>query len=247
MTSNINETLLKKYANAVKTLEKTNHDHSQKDGRYKGYLINLNDYKNFKKKIQYDKYKNSFVQPGFEIKDKDKLFTLNALEIKSKQHLINLLINGNKYIIVDNTFYKYICEKGKAYIIQTDYSYTNKSQDLNIILKDQTLIKFDNKNKDNIIEKLLLKNPPNTNITEINKVYVNIKKYYDFETKIETQLKTKKDKKIIKVGFLIEKEWIDKWKKNIKYEIIKKDFLTPKKAENEIIDNLIDIFGEKTV
>ena len=56
MSSKNNE-LLKKYSHAIKTLEENIRNYNKKDNKYKGYLINLSDYKNFKIQVNYEENK----------------------------------------------------------------------------------------------------------------------------------------------------------------------------------------------
>ena len=105
-SSKISDSLLKKYSHAIKILEDNIKSYNKKDLKYKGYLINQDDYKNFKKQVNYEANKNSYLQK-YDIKESDKKLFIKVPEIKSNQQLINLLYNKNKYIIVDPTFYKY--------------------------------------------------------------------------------------------------------------------------------------------
>ena len=96
--------------------------------------------------------------------------------------------------------------------------------------------------KDNVIQ--FAKNNQKNNI-EIRKAFQNIKAYFEFEIKVENELKTKKKPKIYHKGYLIEKDWIDKWKHQIQYENIKADYLISNKADKEIRDKLLNILKEK--
>ena len=127
MSSDIKEDILIKYAHKIKTLEENIKSYNKKDNKFKGYLINLNDYNELKKRGNYEKYKNSFLK-NFDISDKEKKFTIKELEIKTNHNLINMLLNGNKYIIVDSSFHKVICEKGNLYISAVDYAITENTK-----------------------------------------------------------------------------------------------------------------------
>ena len=246
MSSNIKEDILKKYAHAFKTLEENIKSYNKKDNKFKGYLINLNDYNELKKNIDYEKYKNSFLK-NWDISDNEKKFTIKELELKTHQNLINMLLNRNKYIIVDPSFHKVICEKGNTYKVSAEYSITDNTNYLNLVLEDKISIKFKN-NKNNIIEESNLNSRNNNNnFDEIKKAHKSVKNYYDFEIIIEKGLNAKQSEKIIGEGYLIEKDWIDKWKKKINYDKIKKDFLIPNKSEKEIRDNIIDIFDKDKI
>ena len=143
-SSKISDSLLKKYSHAIKTLEDNIKSYNKKDLKYKGYLLNLDDYKNFKNQVNYEANKSAHLQ-NYVIKESDKKLFIKVPEIKSNQQLINLLYNKNKYIIVDPTFYKIICEKGKSNLATMDYAISNNTTEINLIIKEQNLLKFNNK------------------------------------------------------------------------------------------------------
>ena len=245
-SSKINDLLLKKYSHAIKTLEDNIKSYNKKDLKYKGYLINLDDYKNFKNQVNYEANKSAYL-PNYDIKENEKKLFIKDPEIKSNQQLINLLLNKNKYIIVDPTFYKLICEKGKSNSETMDYVISNKTNEIHLILKEQNLLKFNNKGKNNIIEESMIKNNPNNNFEDIKKTLQSIKKYYDFENIVENQLKSKLESKNKEKGYLLEKTWIDDWKEKIEYDKIKNDFIISKKSDKETLDELIYIFEKKYI
>ena len=98
--------LLKKYASAIKSLE-DKIKYLKKTGPHKGHLINLKDFKDLKKQVNYDKNKSNFFST-VDIIESEKKFDFKELEKISGRYLINMLLNGNEYIIVDTTFYKII-------------------------------------------------------------------------------------------------------------------------------------------
>ena len=153
----IKEDLIKRYVQKIKTLETNIASFNKKDSKQKGYIINLNDYNSLKKKIDYEKNKSKMITSNFDIKDNEKILFIKEIEFKTSQYLTNMLLNDNKYIIVDGTFWKVICEKGKDNAPPTHYEFTNYTQSLNITLKDKKQIIFNNNKKDNILEESKLK------------------------------------------------------------------------------------------
>ena len=246
MSSNKNSEILKKYSHAIKTFEENIKNYNKKDNKFKGYLINLNDYNNFKKQVNYETNKKSTVK-SFDIKENEKQIFIKDLEFKTNKYLINMLLNGNKYIIVDTAFYKTICEKGKSNSPSMDYSFTNNTSEMNLIQKGENVIRFDNKKKNNIIDQSMLKNKQSNNFDDIKKTYQSIKTYYDFENIVENKLKSKSETKNKEKGYLLEKAWIDNWKKKIQYDNIKNDFIISKKADKETLDELIYIFEKNYI
>ena len=242
--STIKGDLLKIYIYKIKTLETSIKSFNSKDSAYKGHIINYEEFKNLKKSVEYDKNKNIANTKKFDIKDSEKKIFIKELEFKTSQYLMNMLLNGNKYIIVDSAFFKAVCEKGKENSAPINYEITKYTALLNIKFKDNKTLGFDNK-KDNILEESNLKSKSGSNFEEIKKLYQNIKTYYDFEIKVEKGLSETKSTKIKNKGYLIEKDWIDKWKEEIKYDEIKKDYLISNKREKDVRDKLIYIFEEK--
>ena len=107
-----NKETIKKYNYAIKSLE-DKIKILKKDVKYPdGHLINMKDFEDLKKKVDYKTNKNSYVA-NKEIKDSEKIFIYKDLEIKSSKYLTNMLYNGNEYIIVDSSFYKKFVKKVK--------------------------------------------------------------------------------------------------------------------------------------
>ena len=123
--ASIKEDLIKKYVYFIKTLETKISMLNRKDSNYKGYTINLDDYLKLKKIIDYEKNKNKISIQKFDIKYSEKIMTIKELEFRTSQYLINMLLNGNKYLIVDSTFWKVICEKGEENFCPINYEITN--------------------------------------------------------------------------------------------------------------------------
>ena len=175
MNATINEALLKKYVYHIKTFESNIKSFNKNAHKNKGFLINVEDYEELKKKIKYKDNKNLSNPRSLAIDDKDKIMTIKDLEFKTNQYLINMLLNGNKYILVDGTFWKIICDKGKENSPTTDYEMSTYSDFLNLKLKDQKPLKFDNTTKDNILEISKLKDKSGNNFELIKKIFQNIK------------------------------------------------------------------------
>ena len=237
--SKIKEDILKLYVYRINSIESTN----KNDKKHNGYLINYTDYKELKNKIDYEKNKGKKAPYKFDITDKEKIMKIKDLEFKTKEYLINMLFNDNKYIIVSPELWKIICEQKLEKEKPIEYQYIESSTILNLNL-NREIIKFTSQ-KDNIIEYSNLKNKTYNLFDSIKKTYQNISRYYTFENLVENGLKVKKEEKINGKGYLLEKEWIDKWKQQIKYDNIKRDYLNKGKNEKEVRDKLIYLFEEK--
>ena len=98
--STIKGDLLKIYIYKIKTLETSIKSFNSKDSAYKGHIINYEEFKNLKKSVEYDKNKNIANTKKFDIKDSEKKIFIKELEFKTSQYLMNMLLNGNKYLII---------------------------------------------------------------------------------------------------------------------------------------------------
>ena len=239
------EELLKKYSCTIKSFEDKVKG-LKKNTPYKGHLINLKDFEDLKNKVDYKKYKNCYY-PKIEIKDCDKKYMYKDLEIKSSQYLINMLLNENKYIIIDTSFYQLICEKGKKNSEPFEYTYLNNSNDLKLTFGGRDVINFTKMEINNKIDSTKLKNKSSNNFEDIKKTYESIKKYYNFEISLEKDLKSKQKTNKSNKGYLIEKEAIDKWKEKIQYDIFKKEYFSKSNIDKEAKDKLIYIFEKKNI
>ena len=115
-----------------------------------GYLINLKDYDDLKKKIYYskDNAKKSLLEEK-KLNVSEKIYTIKEIEKRTPEYLIDMITKGNKYIMVDQKFWKIFCEKGKE---NNEPIFYDISQNiLNFTLINKTL-KF-NSTKSNIIDK----------------------------------------------------------------------------------------------
>ena len=128
-----------------------------------GHIINLKDLEKLKTDVNYNMNKNK-TPSSYDIAESEKMFHINELDIKTSQYLTNMILNGNKYIIVDNTFWKIICEKGKKYSASVCYKIDTNNIILTVDFKDGKPIKFNNSKQDNILEESNLKNKPNSNL-----------------------------------------------------------------------------------
>ena len=241
-----NKEILKKYNYAIKSLE-DKIKILKKDVKYPdGHLINMKDFEDLKKKVDYKTNKNSYVA-NKEIKDSEKIFIYKDLEIKSSKYLTNMLLNGNEYIIVDSSFYKIICEKGKKNSESIEYIYAKNKNELNLTLAKNDVITFNINEINNRIDASKLKKKTSESFKEIEKTLENIKKYYNFEIALENDLKLKPKGNNSNKGYLIEKEALDKWKEKIQYDEIKNKYLTKKNLDKEAKDKLIYLFEKNNL
>ena len=96
-----------------------------------GYLINLNDYEDLKKTTKYDKKNATNYQNNVKLKDEAKLYSIEQIKLKTSQYLLNMIFNGNRYILISSDLWTVIGKKGK----EKEPSFLYKVENKNIILK----------------------------------------------------------------------------------------------------------------
>ena len=107
-----------------------------------------------------------------------------------------MILNDNKYIIINEEIWKIICDNKNEndspiiYYIDTDSLYFN--------FENEKKLYFDISNKNNLIDKFAYnyskkKSDYISNFDEINKIYNDIKTYFDYEKEFIENLKKKKN------------------------------------------------------
>ena len=134
------------YDNYIKTKFSTSFNFSI----FKGYLINLEDFEEFKKNIGYIFYQLFGDLYSYSLNSKRGIKKLKTIEFNSSRYLINMLKNENKYIIINDELWKVVGEKENENNYQIEYK----------IDKEYIIIEFNNK------EKLYFKHKNNNIIDE---------------------------------------------------------------------------------
>ena len=217
-----NGSILKKYRNSFSDFEKyleKIYSHKNLEGNeYKGYLINLKDYEKIKENIDNNRIENKFK--------------INQIEFKTSHYLINMILNGNKYIFINSKLWKLLCDKDK--IDDPPINYQVNSYDVTFYLYNKYLSFRHNQN---IIEESKYKDNYYNSYKQIAEIFNSTTFYYNFENKIFNDLKNKQYCEESTIAFLVNKNWIDKWKKVSNYENIKTKYL-----QNNL-NNKIDIMN----
>ena len=146
----LNESQLKKYRQALYNFDKYIEDiysNLRSNELHKGYLINLKDFEEFKKIIYYDIYKNKYCETG--LKDinftySEKVFKIKQIEFKTSQYFINMLLNENKYIIINTALWRVICENGNENENPINYEINNSYLILHFEDNNQIKLKYNN-------------------------------------------------------------------------------------------------------
>ena len=220
------------YRNAISVFEKyleiiysTNNEYGTE---HRGYLINLKDYEMIKKNT-----KNNCS--GI-------IYKINQIEFKTPQYLINMILNGNKYIFINTDLWELICDNDKNN--NSPIIYKVNSYDITFNLDNLKLSFSHNKN---IIDQKSFRNSHNykSNYEKITKIVDSVIKYYNFENKIMNDLKNKRDYNSNSYEYLISKNWINKWKIFSNYEDIKAIYLENNLNNKKDIMNDLIFYLEK--
>ena len=229
-----------------------------KDNFHVGYLVNYKTFTDFEKGIN-ELYGNANRNCAQNLNQNRNVYEINII---AEQNLLdtesfddainNIKKNENiNYIIIDKKTRDKICKRKHFHKIE--YEISPEYIILNPKKSNQTI--FHNK-KDNIINRSLLKAPnennTNKNITSNNnnsikgfsiynenwpKIYHDAKNYYNNEIDINKKLHSGESR--IYQGYLVDKEWVDEWKKYSFYDILKTNFLEKNKYDEYEIKNLI--------
>ena len=228
-------------------INKINSNLTTKFHTHHGYLINLEKIDEIKRNINYDNYKIIYqksIQSQIDEEDNDKYFVIEELEFKDPDYLLNMLFNGNKYILINRDLWELLCEKNKENSISITYE-INYSQ-IKFKLDYLNELFFVNQ-KNNLITAGGFYSLYNTNYElykikydNIKSIFTQIKDYYEYEKKFENNLKKENITKY-EEGYLVDDNWFNKWKEYNDYSNIKSNYLLDQKPKKKIIDWIIYI------
>jgi len=237
---NEDEKLLIKYRLLIKQFEneyvKNNFSNYKNYGQHRGYLINLESYEALKNIIKNPHNKNCI----------ENLNKLKSIEIKTSQYLINMILNKNKYIII-NTELWYLFGDPEKDNNNSQILYNIDEKLISFSLDDKKQLKFYCYCENNIIDEFSFLEENNriyysqfkSNFEKIDKIYKQIYNYYNFEKELTLYLsKNEKIQKNDNLGYLVDINWLKKWKENVNYEEIKQKFSIIK-DENKIKNQII--------
>ena len=173
----------------------------------------------------------------------DKIYTIDEIEFRNSDYLLNKILNDNKYIIINTDLWRLLCTKGKEQIQPINYS-MNYSQ-IKFTLNDQKELIFSNHEKNNLLGKKYFYSVDNLHYKNfissfekiIDNAYKPIKDYYEFHKNFIANLKANRGK--LFNGFLIDIDWFENWEKFYDYNNIKFNYLDKNATKKEIIDYLI--------
>lgn len=242
--------MLIKYRAAIYNFEKDLEDlylEKNNNKENEGYLIDFIEYEIIKKEIDYSNKENKLYLKNMEsihLDESEKFFKIHQINFKTSQFLINMILNKNKYIIINSDLWKILCDKDEENENPIKYKINNND----IILKLDNIelsfnILFGPKN---VIDKFSYNDfcYYKSNYEQIETIYNDIIKYYKFEKLIINNLKNnnlgnQND------GYLLRNEWIDKWKKYSSYIYIKNNYLDKDINDDNILKNNLIYYLEE--
>ena len=242
-----------KYVKAFKDFEsylkKINNNFGTYFNDYFGYLINLESIDKIKTNINYDYYKNlNDIYKNYNISpviQSEKKYTIDEIEFRNSDYLLNMIFNENKYIIINADLWKLLCIKGKEEIKPIKYS-INYSQ-IKFKLNDQKELFFSNyKNNKNLMTKEYFYSVDNPSYYELSSNYDNIvdniykpiNDYYEFHNNFIKSLNNPSKREKVD-GYIVDIDWFKEWEKFHDFNNIKSKYLDKNSSKKEIIDYLI--------
>ena len=207
----------------------------------KGYIINLKDYEIIKKKIKnYENDKNINENNFFD-------FNIKQIEYKSLNYLMNMILNGNEYIIIIEDLWKIISDKN-VQKYEKSIEFIINSNKVTLYLNNKSLEFSYSFEQKIILNESLLLNKDNLDYSNYNIImnfYNNIVSYYNFEKQFLIELKRSFDSNYKQEEcFIINKVWFDNWIKYSYYEYFK-NLLSKNPINKQEIKNKIIYYLEK--
>ena len=240
-------TLKKGFEEFDEYINKNNKNLSEKFIPHHGYLINLSKFEELKKRIN-EEYRNNYLSSNkIPIDNNSKRdYTIDEIEFRDSNYLLNMILNGNKYIFINEKLWQLLCKKDKkdnqSIIYEINY-FKIKFQ-----FSGESPLFFSNSKK-NIICDYYEHEIPNFSLYKNNYnnikyiIYSAINNYYDYEKTFKIYLSF--SSKPSSSGFLVDIEWFNNWKKFYNFDFIKSKYLVNKKEGEEekvkkkIINHLI--------
>ena len=213
-----------------------------------GYLINYEIIDKILNKINYENNK-IFVANDITLqtlKDRKKYFAIEEIELRNSYYLLNMLFNGNKYILINRKLWKLLCKENEEE--KEPIKYEINYSKIKFKLDDKIELIFSNyKNQKNIINlDFFYRNyNPNCdkyekNFSIIQNIFSKAFEFNQYQKKFTTRLKVK-DKKYYKIGYLTDINWFNKWDKYNDYSNLKNNYFD-KVSEKEILNHIIYIY-----
>ena len=183
--------------------------------RHEGYFVDYNAYIRFETFVS-DLVNGKTIIPSLNYKEfikSEKIRTINFERVKRK------ILKNDEFIIINRDLYSVICQENE--FDKNNNKITYELTPTNLILFPESLSEtIYRNNKNNIINKLSIRQKPGVNLQKINKIYKDIKHYYENEKEIINKLK-EEFSTYNYYGYLVDKKWVDEWVQCSFYDSIK--------------------------
>ena len=244
-----------KYNKAIwefeKLIEKLENNNDNTNKKFKGYLIDFEDFEKFKECLNYEQVKYNFKNnndkiDNFKTNEFQNIKKIKNQKFKSFQHFLDNIKDKKKYVLINEELWNIIGDNSKN---EEPIFFSVKNQKIILNFDDINKVAFKFDKKNNINSNLLLS-------VSIDELLDSIIEYYNFENKFYFDLQIKKSNP--ESLYLVDKKWIDKWKYFTNYEYIKMKYLNntkkiddniKKRIKNDITShqnkykNIINIFN----
>jgi hypothetical protein len=234
------------FSNLVKFINTIYNQTNQPGQQFEGYLVELNSYN---KLLEIVNELNSsspqtqrFSPYNYNETEKKQLYKLKTT---NANNIISLIERNQSFIIVNNEFYDVVCEKKD----ENKITYIIIPEKIILYLTNGTTKEFKN-NKNHIIDKSSLleekkkeENPVSESKEDqkdnenIDRIYNEVNNYAKCQQDIIKKINDDNTK--IEHLFLVDKDWIEKWKKNSFYDKIKEQYTLKQSTDEQTIKNLI--------
>ncbi len=251
-----------------KTYVKEIHNEQSEGKTHEGYFVDKKKYDFLENqvKLYYQKQQNLSVVNKYESESNDDLEQIKKLKMDTKSvgELKRSLSSGVEIILINKKLYKYICKEKEENKINK-VKYMIKSDDLIILNKvdDKEIARFKIDNNNIISNKTPIQgqqqvivdpsnhNPTNSGNTDssiapvpvsgINDSKNNISKdiinFSNNEKKISEYLKSSTNQTY--KGFMVDKDWVDNWKRLSNYDYIYSNYIKDKQINEDMIQTII--------
>ena len=235
---------IKGFVEFEKYLNKIHSNLGEKFKEDKGYLINIKYINEIKRKINYEKNKEKYIEnlsnPFYE--DSKKYFTVEEIKFRNSNYLLNMIFNENEYIMINTNLWELLCKENKEKTTPITYKY-NYLQ-MKFKLKDEKELIFSNYNNHNIIDIVKFYSNPEYDSYKkkfdsfVDNTFNKIQEYYEYQKKFENYLDYSMNNEVLS-GYLVDIDWFKKWESFHDYLNIKSNYIEKNKDEKEAINSII--------
>ena len=217
-----------------KDLKQLYENPTNREKKYDGFFVNFNGYNSIKNNVFQLQNGQPILDQNGKVMDQNNI-KFGPLKAESLNEVNENIKLNHIYIIINETLFEYLCDPTQTPNNKIKYKITGEKK-LAILLENGTQMLFNYKGYNIITKQSALGYIQNDNYNNTNnsnqalltqnedKIYENMKIYIDNEKEISNKLNTPNSGSIYQ-GFLVDKIWVDNWKKNCCYDYINQYFL----------------------